>query len=231
MVGMKPPQLPTNHHRSSATTNQLRRLLQSCDGRDFTDRRDTAIRLFIDTGVFASPRPPALLRRLLAVGRRQRGPPHAPGWLAGSPARWVDRYANPTADRRAREAHRRTSISTQQSLALACLSPEPAASGYGFAARSHGRSRPRSHRSTVSFKRSLQRRLDAMRLPERSGSDRAGPPVGSLPGPMPARSAACCSSPSRPNTVRPTSTTPRASPSREPQPPLTVCCSPCVPPT
>jgi hypothetical protein len=36
-----------------------------------------------------------------------------------------------------------SSISTQQSLALACLSPEPATSGYDFAARSHGRSRPR----------------------------------------------------------------------------------------
>jgi hypothetical protein len=34
------------------------------------------------------------------------------------------------------------SISTKQGLALACISPEPATSGYGFAARSHGRSSP-----------------------------------------------------------------------------------------
>ena len=54
MVGMKPPQLP-DEPPPVLTDDQLRRLLKSCDGRDFTDRRDTAIiRLFIDTGVRVS---------------------------------------------------------------------------------------------------------------------------------------------------------------------------------
>jgi site-specific recombinase XerC len=54
MVGMKPPQLP-DQPPPVLTDDQLRRLLKSCDGRDFTDRRDTAIiRLFIDTGVRVS---------------------------------------------------------------------------------------------------------------------------------------------------------------------------------
>jgi site-specific recombinase XerC len=54
MVGMKPPQLP-DEPPPVLSDDQLRRLLRSCDGRDFTDRRDTAIiRLFIDTGVRVS---------------------------------------------------------------------------------------------------------------------------------------------------------------------------------
>jgi site-specific recombinase XerC len=54
MVGMKPPRLP-DEPPPVLTDDQLRRLLKSCDGRDFTDRRDTAIiRLFIDTGVRVS---------------------------------------------------------------------------------------------------------------------------------------------------------------------------------
>jgi integrase/recombinase XerC len=48
MTGIKPPQLP-DEPPAVITDDQLRRLLKSCEGRDFTARRDTAIiRLFID---------------------------------------------------------------------------------------------------------------------------------------------------------------------------------------
>jgi integrase len=68
------------------TDDQLRRLLQWCDGRDFTDRRDTAIiRLFIDTGVRVSEAAGILLPDdldlddqvviVLGKGRRQRTVP------------------------------------------------------------------------------------------------------------------------------------------------------------
>jgi integrase/recombinase XerC len=54
MVGMKPPQL-RDEPPPVLTDDQLRRLLKSCDGRDFTAWRDAAIiRLFIDTGVRVS---------------------------------------------------------------------------------------------------------------------------------------------------------------------------------
>lgn len=44
--------------------DQLRRLLRSCEGRDFTDRRDAAIlRLFIDTGVRVSEAAGSMLPR------------------------------------------------------------------------------------------------------------------------------------------------------------------------
>ena len=46
----RPPQVPETPVLV-LSEDQLRRLLRSCDGRDFVSRRDTAIiRLFIDTG-------------------------------------------------------------------------------------------------------------------------------------------------------------------------------------
>jgi site-specific recombinase XerC len=85
MVGMKPPQLP-DEPPPVLTDDQLRRLLRSCDGRDFTDRRDTAIiRLFIDTGVRVSEAAGIMLPDdldlddqvviVLGKGRRQRAVP------------------------------------------------------------------------------------------------------------------------------------------------------------
>ena len=85
MVGMKPPQLP-DEPPPVLTDDQLRRLLKSCDGRDFTDRRDTAIiRLFIDTGVRVSEAAGILLPDdldlddqvviVLGKGRRPRAVP------------------------------------------------------------------------------------------------------------------------------------------------------------
>jgi hypothetical protein len=51
MAGMNPPQIP-DEPPPVLTDEELRRLLKSCEGRDFTDRRDAAIlRLFLDTGV------------------------------------------------------------------------------------------------------------------------------------------------------------------------------------
>ena len=50
MDRMRPPQVPETPVLVLGE-DQLRRLLRSCDGRDFVSRRDTAIiRLFIDTG-------------------------------------------------------------------------------------------------------------------------------------------------------------------------------------
>ena len=85
MVGMKPPQLP-DQPPPVLTDDQLRRVLKSCDGRDFTDRRDTAIiRLFIDTGVRVSEAAGIMLPDdldlddqvviVLGKGRRQRAVP------------------------------------------------------------------------------------------------------------------------------------------------------------
>jgi site-specific recombinase XerC len=85
MVGMKPPQLP-DEPPPVLTDDQLRRLLKSCDGRDFADRRDTAIiRLFIDTGVRVSEAAGIMLPDdldlddqvviVLGKGRRQRAVP------------------------------------------------------------------------------------------------------------------------------------------------------------
>jgi site-specific recombinase XerC len=85
MVGMKPPQLPDDPP-PVLTDDQLRRLLRSCDGRDFADRRDAAIiRLFIDTGVRVSEAAGILLPDdldlddqvvvVLGKGRRQRAVP------------------------------------------------------------------------------------------------------------------------------------------------------------
>jgi len=85
MVGMKPPQLP-DQPTPVLTDDQLRRLLKSCDGRDFADRRDTAIiRLFIDTGVRVSKAAGIMLPEdldlddqvviVLGKGRRQRAVP------------------------------------------------------------------------------------------------------------------------------------------------------------
>ena len=51
MAGMNPPHIP-DEPPPVLTDEELRRLLKSCEGRDFTDRRDAAIlRLFLDTGV------------------------------------------------------------------------------------------------------------------------------------------------------------------------------------
>jgi site-specific recombinase XerD len=84
MTGMKPPQLP-DEPPPVLTDDQLRRLLKSCEGRDFTDRRDTAIiRLFIDTGIRVSEAAGIMLDDLelddqvvivLGKGRRSRAVP------------------------------------------------------------------------------------------------------------------------------------------------------------
>lgn len=51
MAGMKPPQIP-EQPVAVVTTEELTALLASCAGREFEDRRDTAvIRLLIDTGM------------------------------------------------------------------------------------------------------------------------------------------------------------------------------------
>ena len=51
MAGMNPPHVP-DEPPPVLTDDELRRLLKSCEGRDFADRRDAAIlRLFLDTGV------------------------------------------------------------------------------------------------------------------------------------------------------------------------------------
>ena len=51
MAGMNPPHIP-DEPPAVLTDDELRRLLKSCEGRNFTDRRDAAIlRLFLDTGV------------------------------------------------------------------------------------------------------------------------------------------------------------------------------------
>jgi len=97
MVGMKPPQLP-DEPPPVLTDDQLRRLLKSCDGRDFTDRRDTAIiRLFIDTGVRVSEAAGIMLPDdldlddqvviVLGKGRRQRAVP-----FGRKTALAIDRY-------------------------------------------------------------------------------------------------------------------------------------------
>jgi integrase/recombinase XerC len=50
MVGMRPPMLP-EQPVPVVTEDQLRALLKTCEGKDFTSRRDMAlIRLFLDTG-------------------------------------------------------------------------------------------------------------------------------------------------------------------------------------
>jgi len=84
MAGMKPPQIP-DEPPPVLTDDQLRRLLKSCEGRDFTDRRDTAvIRLFIDTGIRVSEAAGIMLDDLdlddqvvivLGKGRRPRAVP------------------------------------------------------------------------------------------------------------------------------------------------------------
>jgi site-specific recombinase XerC len=97
MVGMKPPQLP-DEPPPVLTDDQLRRVLKSCDGRDFTDRRDTAIiRLFIDTGVRVSEAAGIMLPDdldlddqvviVLGKGRRQRAVP-----FGRKTALAIDRY-------------------------------------------------------------------------------------------------------------------------------------------
>ena len=54
MAGMNPPHVP-DEPPPVLTDDELRRLLKSCEGRDFADRRDAAIlRLFLDTGVRVS---------------------------------------------------------------------------------------------------------------------------------------------------------------------------------
>ena len=54
MAGMNPPQIP-DKPPPVLTVDELRRLLKSCEGRDFADRWDAAIlRLFLDTGVRVS---------------------------------------------------------------------------------------------------------------------------------------------------------------------------------
>jgi site-specific recombinase XerC len=51
MDGMKPPHLP-EQPVGVIRAEQLVRLLKSCEGRDFTSRRDTAIiLLLVDTGM------------------------------------------------------------------------------------------------------------------------------------------------------------------------------------
>jgi len=84
MAGMKPPQIP-DEPPPVLTDDQLRRLLKSCEGRDFTGRRDTAvIRLFIDTGIRVSEAAGIMLDDLdlddqvvivLGKGRRPRAVP------------------------------------------------------------------------------------------------------------------------------------------------------------
>jgi integrase/recombinase XerC len=51
MEGMRPPQLP-EQPVDVVRAEQLTRLLRTCEGRDFTSRRDTAIiLLLVDTGM------------------------------------------------------------------------------------------------------------------------------------------------------------------------------------
>lgn len=49
MARMRPPHVPTS---PDVVTDEIRRLIAACKGRDFDDRRDAAIiRLFLDTGM------------------------------------------------------------------------------------------------------------------------------------------------------------------------------------
>jgi site-specific recombinase XerC len=84
MAGMNPPRIP-DEPPPVLSDDQLRRLLKSCEGRDFTARRDTAIiRLFLDTGVRVSEAAGITLSDLdlddqvvvvLGKGRRPRAVP------------------------------------------------------------------------------------------------------------------------------------------------------------
>jgi integrase/recombinase XerC len=102
MVGMKPPQRQ-DEPPPILTDDQPRRLLKSCDGRDFADRRDTAIsRLFVDTGVRVSEAVSILLPNdldlddqvviVLGKDRRPRAVP-----LGRKPALAIGRYLRPRA--------------------------------------------------------------------------------------------------------------------------------------
>jgi site-specific recombinase XerC len=93
MAGMNPPQIP-DEPPPVLTDNELRRLLKACEGRSFTDRRDAAIlRLFLDNGIRVSEAAGIMLPGDLDLDDQM-----------------VDRYAKSTAERRAREAHRRMSL-------------------------------------------------------------------------------------------------------------------------
>ena len=93
MADMNPPQIP-DEPPPVLTDNELRRLLKACEGRSFTDRRDAAIlQLFLDTGIRVSEAAGIMLPGDLDLDDQM-----------------VDRYAKSTAERRAREAHRRMSL-------------------------------------------------------------------------------------------------------------------------
>jgi site-specific recombinase XerD len=88
MDGMKPPSLP-EQPVGVIRAEQLVRLLKTCEGRDFTSRRDTAIiLLLVDTG----------MRRAECVGMTVDDVDLISGWC-GCSARVTDRGRSPLAAR------------------------------------------------------------------------------------------------------------------------------------
>jgi integrase/recombinase XerC len=103
MEGMRPPQLP-EQPVEVVGPDHLARLLKTCEGRDFSSRRDTAIILLVDTGMRRAECAGMTLddvdldQRIVWVlgkGRRPRALP-----IGRKTAQALDRYL------RTREGHR-----------------------------------------------------------------------------------------------------------------------------